>query len=199
MSGLLVAYGHSWVDGDGATAIHRRMVEQVAALLGLRADNRGVGGSASRHTAALVRAERPPPATAYLLMTGLNDLRLHGDDARAIDAYGAAARTVVEACLAAASDATTLVLEQPPLHDYSKHAPHDRGSTALVRSYNQRLHNEVGGQRGVVMVRVADWDPATMLDDDTVHPNDFGHATIAAAAAAAYRASSMGSTSPVHD
>ena len=54
--------------------------------------------------------------------------------------------------------------------------------------------------RQAVLVHVDGWDPATMLDDDTVHPNDLGHATIAAAAVRAYRqAVSIGRTSPVHD
>jgi hypothetical protein len=44
------------------------------------------------------------------------------------------------------------------------------------------------------------WEPTTMLDDDAVHPNDVGHAVLAAAAIRAYRrAVSIGSTSPVQD
>jgi hypothetical protein len=54
--------------------------------------------------------------------------------------------------------------------------------------------------RQAVLVHVDGWDPTTMLDDDTVHPNDLGHATLAAAACRAYlEAVSMGTTSPVHD
>jgi hypothetical protein len=59
--------------------------------------------------------------------------------------------------------------------------------------------------RRAVLVRVDRWDAKRMLDEDTVHPNDLGHAVIAAAVVDAYRhyqgqvAPIIGRTSPVHD
>jgi len=85
------------------------------------------------------------------------------------------------------------------LFEYSGYPPHDHGSTAAVDEYNRRMAQVAGGHRQAVLVDVEEWDAATMLDDDAVHPNDLGHATLAAAAAGAYRAATIGRTRPVHD
>lgn len=196
----LVAYGHSWVGGAGASAPEQCLVQIAARLLGVTAVNLGVGGSSSAGTANLVTQQSVPAASVYLVMTGLNDARLAGTDPDALEAYRHAITVIVTGCLAASPQATALVVEQPALEDYSRHAPHDRGSTQALELYNQVLRSELAGERGAVLVPVVGWDPATMLAADTVHPNDLGHATVGRAVAAAYRAaSSIGSTSPVHD
>ncbi|MEP6649667.1 MAG: SGNH/GDSL hydrolase family protein, partial [Lapillicoccus sp.] len=105
--------------------------------------------------------------------------------------------TVVTACEAAAPDAVVLLVEQL---DYGGYPPHDQGSALVFDAYNRRMALVADQHPRAVLVHVDGWDPTTMLDDDTVHPNDLGHATLAAAAARAYRrAVSMGRTSPVHD
>jgi lysophospholipase L1-like esterase len=195
----LAAYGHSWVAGEAASRPERGLTELAAALLGMSPVNRGVGGSSASETAAEVHREGAIRADAYLVLTGLNDARLHGSSPAALDAYASALETVVAAFEAAAPDAVVLLVEQPPLLDYRGYAPHDQGSTAAVEEYNRRMQHVAGGHRHVVLVRVDGWDPRTMLDDDAVHPNDRGHAALAAAAASAYRAATIGRTSPVHD
>lgn len=178
----MVAYGHSWVDGDGASAADNRLAAKTAAGLGLELDNRGVGGSSSTGTAALVRADPPPPARAYLLMTGLNDLRLGGDSASALAEYGAALRTVLDAFRRAAPEALVVAIVQPHLLDFSLYAPHNLGSNALVDSYNGVLVQVAAEYPRVVLAEAMDWDAASMLDEDTVHPNDAGHNCLARAA-----------------
>jgi len=84
-------------------------------------------------------------------------------------------------------------------HDYSRHAPHDRGSTAAVEAHNHRLEEVAARHPRAVVVQVTGWDAASMLADDTVHPNDLGHATIGRAVADAHHSASIGRTSPVHD
>jgi lysophospholipase L1-like esterase len=177
----LTAYGHSWIDGDGASERARTLVALVAQALGLEADNRGVGGSHSPETAALVRARPPEPSALLLLMTGLNDARLHGDDPAALAEYGAAVDAILAELRTACPDAVVVAIEQPHLVDYSLHAPHDQGSDALVDAYNATLGQVAGAHPGTLLVRVTGWDARTMLADDTVHPNDAGHAQIARA------------------
>jgi lysophospholipase L1-like esterase len=158
------------------------MAALVAARLGLELDNRGVSGSSSTGTAALVRAYPPPPAGLYLLMTGLNDLRLGGDAASALEHYAGALHTILAAFAVAEPAAAVLIIEQPPLLDFSLHAPHNLGSNTLVDAYNVELRRVAAEFPCAVVVRApVDWDPGTMLDEDTVHPSDAGHAFLAQA------------------
>lgn len=183
----LTAYGHSWVQGDGASTPAHQMVDVAARLLGLAPCNRGVGGSSSLQTAALVARHPPPWSQLYLLVAGLNDARLNGPDPTALVRYAAALRSVLRAFRAARSDATTIVLEQPYLLDYSLHAPHNRGSDDVIDTYNARLRDVASGEPMVTVARVPYWDRRTMLHEDTVHPNDAGHAMLGEAVANAYR------------
>jgi hypothetical protein len=57
----LIAYGHSWIQGDGASGPARRLVDVAAREFGCEPINLGVGGSASTDTADLVGREPPPP------------------------------------------------------------------------------------------------------------------------------------------
>lgn len=184
---MLVAYGHSWIDGDGASGPDRNLVSVAAARLGLIAVNRGVGGSRSVETALVVDAEPPPPATrAVLLMTGLNDGRFSGGAGDALAAYADAVDTVLTTVRRAAPTAAVAVVEQPHLVDYSRYHPYDNGSDAVLDAYNAALRRVAAAHPGTLLVRVPGWDPLTMLDDDTVHPNDLGHAEIATAVAARF-------------
>jgi lysophospholipase L1-like esterase len=196
----LALYGHSWVAGEAASRPQRRLSDLAAAGLGMAPVNLGVGGSSTVETASLVSRHGVVRAEAYLVLTGLNDARLHGTDPAALHAYSSALETVVTACEAAAPDAVVLLVQQPPLLDYRGYPPHDKGSPSAVDAYNRRMALAADRHRQAVLVHVDGWEPTTMLDDDTVHPNDLGHAAIAAASVRAYRrAVSMGSTSPVQD
>jgi lysophospholipase L1-like esterase len=181
----MVSYGHSWVDGDGASSTAASLAARVARELELELDNRGVGGSSSSGTAALVAADPPPPAVLYLLMTGLNDLRLGGDAASAVQGYCDALEAIFGAFTRAAPGAVVVALAQPHLLDFSLHAPHNRGSNALVDAYNRELRRIAAGHPNVRVAEAADWDPDAMLDADTVHANDAGHHCLARAAVAA--------------
>ncbi|MFD5276949.1 SGNH/GDSL hydrolase family protein [Pseudarthrobacter sp. NPDC058362] len=178
---LMISYGHSWIDGDGASTAEACLAARAASGLGLELDNRGVGGSSSTGTAALVLADPPPPATLYLLMTGLNDLRLAGDSASGLEGYAASLRTVLGAFRQAAPEALVVAVVQPPLLDFSLYAPHNLGSNELVDIYNEALRQAMAGDPRAVLAEAPDWDAATMLDEDTVHPNDAGHACLARA------------------
>jgi lysophospholipase L1-like esterase len=115
-------------------------------------------------------------------MTGLNDLRLAGDAASSLQQYSAALRTVLTAFSRAAPEAPVVVIAQPHLLDFSLHAPHNLGSNTLVDSYNDELRQVAAEFGQVVVAEATGWNAATMLDADTVHPNDAGHSCLARAA-----------------
>jgi len=150
-------------------------------------------------TARLVSTRGLVRADVYLILAGLNDARLHGLDPASLDAYSTALDAVVSACEAAAPEAAVMLIQQPPLLHYNRFSPHDQGSGSAVDAYNRRMAGVAVRHRQAILVHVDGWVAATMLDDDTVHPNDLGHATIAAAVARVYRDTSIGRTSPVHD
>ncbi len=185
----LLAYGHSWVAGDGASAPQRRLVNVATTLLEMTPVNHGVGGASSQQVAELVRQTGVAPAGAYLLILGLNDARRHGLNRRALSAFTRALATVVDACAQAAPGSPVLLVEQPLLVDYSQHPPHDRGSAVAVDAYNDRVRRVAADQPRAVVVRVTGWDASSMLAHDTVHPNDLGHHTIGVAVADAYAVS----------
>lgn len=188
---LMVAYGHSWVDGDGASSAESSFATLAAGRLGILLDNRAVGGSASVSTAELLTAEPPPAAECYLLMTGLNDLRLGGDSPSSARRYEDALHRILATLGRTSPSAPIIAVAQPHLLDFSQHAPHHRGSNTLIDQYNLILDRVAAGHPGTTVAVADRWDPALMLDADTVHPNDAGHARLAETIAAAARAVSQ--------
>jgi lysophospholipase L1-like esterase len=184
-SARLTAYGHSWVGGAGATREAGGFVEVAARGVGLRPDNRGVGGSLSTDTSDGLAREPAPASACYVVMTGLNDARLYGLGHGAIESYAAALESIFVALARANSGASTIAVEQPPLLDYSGYEPHNRGSNDVLESYNRLLREVASRFPAVHVATVNGWDATTMLDEDTVHPNDSGHAAVAAAVVAA--------------
>lgn len=178
MNGLTV-YGHSWVAGDRATHASRRFADEVARRLELPLSNRGVGGTSSTDIVELLHRDPPPPSRLYLLMTGLNDARLHGAGRDAVDSYAAALEAIFQAFDDARPTGLTVAVEQPHLIDYSRFAPHNRGSGVAIDAYNLRLRAVARKFPNVLLATVAGWIPATMVSSDTVHPNDAGHAELA--------------------
>lgn len=177
----LYAYGHSWIDGDGASTRSRCLVEIAATQLRMTAENRGVGGSLSTATADLVSAEAPAYGDVFVLMTGLNDARMHGPSTTALRRYATALAAIFRVLRKTNGDATIIAVEQPYLIDYSRHAPHNIGSDAAVDAYNAYLREVAAAHPATRLAAVDGWDRYNMLADDTVHPNDAGHACIAAA------------------
>lgn len=177
----MVAYGHSWIDGAGASSSESGFAAQAAVQLGLGLDNRGVGGSSSTGTAELVAVDPPPLAALYLLMTGLNDLRLGGESPSAARHYAAALQSVLAAFTRASPNAVVVAVGQPYLIDFSLHAPHNRGSNTLIDRYNSALARAAAGCPRIAVAEAEDWDADRMLHADTVHPNDVGHVCLARA------------------
>lgn len=184
----LTAYGHSWVQGDGASRRALRLVDSVARRLDCAATNFGVGGTLSTDTAALLSREPPPPSRLYLVMTGLNDARLHGASSQAQASFSVALHAIFRAFDRVNPAALTVAVEQPYLADYLLHAPYDRGCDEILDGYNQHLRAVANSLPRVVLAKVTGWEPRTMLAADTVHPNDAGHAQVTRAVALAVTA-----------
>lgn len=178
----MVSYGHSWVAGEGASSRSSGFAALTAQELGLSLENRAVSGSDSRSTAELMSDAPPPPAPLYLVMTGLNDLRLHGDDPSGLSLYAAALRRILTILRRTSPHSSVVAVAQPYLADFSLHAPHNRGSNPLIDRYNSVLRRTAAGYSRVGLAEPDDWDPGFMLSEDTVHPNDAGHAWLARAA-----------------
>jgi len=185
----LTAYGHSWVQGDGASQPERRFVDVAARTLDVVPTNLGVGGSASSDVHTLLQREPPPVSRLYLVMTGLNDARLDGASPAALESYTAALQVIFGAFYDVNPAGRTIAVEQPHLIDYSLHARHNRGSDAAIDAFNVGLRAVARRSARVVLATVTGWDPPTMLAADTVHPNDAGHGQLARAVIDAVAAS----------
>ena len=156
-------------------------VRLVSAATHSSVRNLAVGGSLSHQTVTEVEKEQHAGADAIVLMVGLNDARLYGEQATALTGYETALAGMFTNFARRSPRARVIAVEQPPLLDYNQHAPFDNGSDALIERYNRCLRKVAAGFLPVQIARPADWDPARMLAPDSVHPNDLGHHTIARA------------------
>jgi lysophospholipase L1-like esterase len=189
---VLSAYGHSWVYGTGARRHSEGFVELAARELGVRLNNQAESGSLSTETARLVIAQPPAPADVFVVMTGFNDARLHGSTPAGQRQYEESLEIVLHALHKADPQAVVLAIEQPYVEDYSGHAPYDQGSNATVDRYNAILRATVSSVAAARTMVVDEWDPATMLAKDNVHPNDRGHAVLARSLVGAVRSTGKG-------
>lgn len=177
----LIAYGHSWAFGTGASERERGFAALAARTLRLRRDDRAVSGSLSSETARLVTSHAPPQVCVFVLMTGLNDARLNGASATARGAYADALGIIFEAFRRAGPGALVLALEQPYIRDYAGYEPFHRGSDSVIDAYNAALR-EVASRRALArVVAITGWNVDTMLSADGVHPGDAGHRHLAQA------------------
>jgi lysophospholipase L1-like esterase len=175
----IVSFGHSWVFGTGATARTNGFVGRLTRATGSPINNRSVSGSTAGEVAAVVEASTLGHLDAVLIMTGLNDARLRGASVDGIHHYERALDRIVRAFTKFSPDARILAIAQPPLLDYTLHAPFNRGSDAAIEAYNAALARGMAEAPHARVITVEGWNPVSMLAADTVHPNDKGHALIA--------------------
>ncbi|HEY5845153.1 MAG TPA: GDSL-type esterase/lipase family protein, partial [Microlunatus sp.] len=131
-------------------------------------------------TARLVMSSPPPPAGVFVLMTGLNDVRLNGPDAVERESYADALGTIFAAFRRASPGALVLAVEQPYVSDYVGYEPFHRGSDGVLDAYNATLR-QVASQHSVRVGRIEGWNVEGMVSVDGVHPNDAGHRQLAQA------------------
>jgi lysophospholipase L1-like esterase len=175
------------VSGTGSSRRDRGFTALTARVLRLQHDNRAESGSLSTETARLVAASPPPPASLFVLMTGLNDARLYGQAPAAREAYGDALALLIRAFHQASPAVPVLALEQPHIGDYFAYEPFHRASDAVLDAYNATLRQAASRHSSTRVVAIEGWEVDTMVSADGVHPNDAGHSHLAQAVVRAVR------------
>lgn len=165
----LVAFGDSITEGIGTSSPDRAYAAIVARSLGYTLDNRAVGGSRIAEQAAHIRAAALRSTDVVLWLTGYNDMR----GGTPVAEYAAA---LAEA-LTLLRPATLIVGGCLPMTEagYRAYGPRwSHGSDATAAAYRGVLRALWPAARAV-----EGYDPTN--NSDLVHPNDAGHAQIAAA------------------
>ena len=142
-------------------------------------------------TARQVASSAPPPASVFVLMTGLNDARLNGGSSLARAAYAEALGVVFRAFREASPEALVLALEQPYIGDYAGYAPFHRASDGVIDAYNATLRRAASRCGFARVAAIEGWQVDTMIATDGVHPSDAGHRHLARAVVEALRAGSL--------
>ena len=181
-SGRLVAVGDSITYGLGASAPDRAYINQVAAAWGLPLTNCAVSGSHLAEIAAQARAQLLTPADTVLALVGYNDMRAGTDlstfrqqlDSMLADVCGRAGRVLIGNCL-----------RMTPAGYAEIHG--SAGSDAAVYALNQQITAACVAAGAQLVDACGRYDPAHVTSD-LVHPDDAGHAQIAAAFVRPYQA-----------
>lgn len=173
----VVAYGHSFIAGvpyEGSA-----WPALLAHDLGRPLIDHGHGGDLADGCLSRVGAGRPVPADHDIVVfeCDLNDVRRYGTDGRHLKVFERSLR----AALGRLRHGRLVVVEDPAIMAWSRYRPFDHGSPAALSRYNNIIERNL--PTGARLVRVAAWDPASMVGADGVHPNDTGEAAIVAAVA----------------
>lgn len=171
----LVAFGDSITYGLGASAPDRAYIAQVAAAWGLPLANCAVSGSHLAEIAACAAATPLTPADTVVALVGYNDMRAGTPlatfraqlDGMLADVCGRAGRVRIGNCLR---------MTQAGYHE----AHGSAGSDAAVYACNQQIAAACAAAGAQLVDACGRYDPAHVTAD-LVHPNDAGHAQIAAA------------------
>ena len=176
----LVVYGHSMPSGGGASDVALSYPEVAAAVLGMELVNRSQGGSSAVVAANLMAAAPTAgPQDTVVIHTGMNDIFRRGDEAVVQGREG------IERLLSGTSRAAqrVLVLECQP-HSWLD-TPPQRDLQSAYDAWNAMLLDEATIWPKVeVLDTCATWDPMVSTTPPHYHPNDAGHALIAAELAA---------------
>jgi lysophospholipase L1-like esterase len=172
----LVVYGHSMAAGGGASDPSRGYAARTADAIGVTLLNRAEGGTIAA-AAARSLAESPGvgPQDAVVIHTGMNDVLRRGDKAVS---WG---RAEIRRLLDGTADAgrRVVVLECQPASWRATPARRDR--QAVYEAWNRMLRDEVVDEPGVAVLDTCEsWNAQRYTDDSRYHPNDAGHALIAA-------------------
>jgi len=202
----MVVFGDS-TTSTGASTAANRWPNVIATNKGWDFYNAGVGGTVLQNTVqtsvAVIggavtnngRDTYTTRVTAYnpdyvLILYGLNDLRLN-DVAFTVANYQNDLEEIVDGLTAAGIPANHIVIGSPSYMDpaeYGSYSPWDGGST-LDHVAHVAAAAAVAAAKGTLYVDVyqamLDGGAGALLAVDGIHPNDAGHALIAATFAAA--------------
>lgn len=197
----LVVFGDSLTAGVAATAVQYQWGSIYAATLGLPLLNRGVSGSIlqnspdasgsarlnngrDRYVADLLGSSL---STRYAILYGLNDSRYTGAPGSVnVSNFTVDLTAVIDGLLGAGVPATSIAIGYPWIPD----AGFSVGSSGFTGTNRDTLDAYaaavygVAYAKGVRYARVYETMDQSGMDSDNIHPNNTGHAQIAAAFAA---------------
>jgi lysophospholipase L1-like esterase len=172
----LLAFGDSITVGDGASAYTNGWAQLVARQTGLVLDNRAMSGTRMQEQQAAIAAATITPADTIVWLTGYNDMRI----GTPLEDYRAGLRSALAGIPGAYVGNCLRMLAA----SYAI-PPNDKGSDARVGDFNAVIAEEVRAAGCRLVDASAAYDPRD--SDDTIHPNDTGHAAIARAFLVAMR------------
>lgn len=199
----MIGFGDSITAGTGATTEAQRWANIVASTRGWSLINSGISATVLQNTVqntvaviggavtnngrdtAATRVTQYTPGRVCILY-GLNDLRLN-DAAISAENYQNDLGEVVDAIVTAGTPANQIVIGSPPYipsDSYAENAPWN-GGTAEKHATYVAAAAAVAASKGTKYIDVYAWMLAnggdTLISADGIHPNDAGHAQIAAA------------------
>lgn len=172
----MVVYGHSMPAGGGASAASQGYPALAAEELGVKLVNHADGGSGSTHAAVTLGRARPADARdAVVLHTGLNDIFRRGE--AAVDR----GRQAVRRFLAGTTGAGRRVIFTECQPGWWLHTPAERNLQPAYDAWNDMIREEAATAPRVDVIDICEiWDPRRFASFPDFHPNDEGHARMAA-------------------
>jgi lysophospholipase L1-like esterase len=178
----LVAFGHSYVQGNAPGAPAQPWAPRVAKRLGVCSDNRGVSGSESKDTAGFVASYEPAKQDMVAIETIINDVFVGG--VRGVPAYRANLEKMLEH-LTKDGDAPkrVAVLIDPPPAAWTgrphQAPPYLHGSDGTLDRYADATKDVAKKYDATVVDLRRGWDPEHDELPDELHPDEAGTARIA--------------------
>lgn len=192
----LLVFGHSIAYGYGASSLGTSWAHLVSASSCRPLTNYGNGGDLSADTVNVIDHAGPYKAgDVAVIETGINDARLFGADADAVNRYWANISEMLWTLRLPNGTPVPVVLVADPgigAAGWGTYPPYDRGTQAVADQYASELHAVAAGWPAGTVVDVrGSWSDAD-ISADLVHPDDAGHALIAGAVTAALSARHLG-------
>lgn len=189
---VAIFFGDSITYGDGASNSNTRWSTLVANALNLREDNQAISATVLQNTVPVLANNgrdryqqdiiQRSPNYVYILY-GLNDLRYNGANFSTMS-FQNDLNEVVSGLISGGIPPNHIVIGSPPYINptgYSLYAPYNAGSTTKHRQYRdatkaiaRRYHTKWADVYQYMLNRGAN----SLVSNDFIHPNDFGHQAI---------------------
>ncbi|MEA2189918.1 MAG: GDSL-like Lipase/Acylhydrolase family [Solirubrobacteraceae bacterium] len=178
----LVAFGHSFVQGNAPGAPEKPWPARVADELGVCEDNRGLAGSQSVHTAGFVEGYTPKDGDVVVIETILNDIFVTG--VRGLPAFRKNVDRMLDHLRKADEQPkrVVLVIDPPPAKwtdRPNQEPPFVHGSNGTLDQYAEALADIARKNRATVVDLRRGWEAERLELPDELHPDEQGTARIA--------------------
>ena len=194
----LFTFGHSYVAGLGASKPDRAWPLIVAARTCRPLVNKARSSDLSAETENqfLMTVDSFRRGDVVVIETGVNDVRLFGPDADLANRYAQHLTEMVSYLRSTqrGQEIPVVFVVDPGISAsaWGKYPPYDKGSQEVADDYAEKLKDVAAVMSDVSVVDVRSTWSEEHIAADGVHPNDTGHATIAAAVGEALRAERLG-------